>query len=76
MSSKVVSPFMKDVPPFNLYYTDKLNKLCPSIQWNIWKSLTTGKYPIRTVESKLQDITTLTNIPLPPVCNQEKNNKC
>ncbi|CAJ0910736.1 130_t:CDS:2 [Entrophospora sp. SA101] len=33
-------------PPFNPYYLGKLTELCPSIQWNIWKSLTTGKYPI------------------------------
>ncbi|CAJ0827382.1 10483_t:CDS:2 [Entrophospora sp. SA101] len=36
-------------PPFNPYYLGKLTELCPSIQWNIWKSLTTGKYPI-TIE--------------------------
>ncbi|CAJ0831712.1 12836_t:CDS:2, partial [Entrophospora sp. SA101] len=36
-------------PPFNPYYLGKLTELCPSIQWNIWKSLTIGKYPI-TIE--------------------------
>ncbi|CAJ0901169.1 3829_t:CDS:2 [Entrophospora sp. SA101] len=36
-------------PPFNPYYLGKLTELCPLIQWNIWKSLTTGKYPI-TIE--------------------------
>ncbi|CAG8508463.1 8769_t:CDS:2 [Ambispora gerdemannii] len=33
-------------PPFNPYYSTKLSKLCPSVKWNIWKSLTIGKYPM------------------------------
>ncbi|CAJ0762150.1 2961_t:CDS:1, partial [Entrophospora sp. SA101] len=47
-TSKVTIPPMGN-PPFNPYYLGKLTELCPLIQWNIWKSLTTGKYPI-TIE--------------------------